>query len=330
MRLQLLGSDAPTVNYDNTPVKNAGFVLSYKSVAGNNPLGDIMACFDPTQLPVLNALAQEFCVCDRWFSSLPGPTIPNRLFLHAGTCGGDPTSPSIFSLARSVTDDNASYHFVNGNIFLRLTQKGIPWALYHGDDFAMAYALDGVKFGAGTLYDPRNAAQLAQFEQDLESPNLPNYIFIEPNWGNMLLGTYKGGNSQHPVDDVTSGEGLIKSTYEAIRASSCWPNSVLIITYDEHGGFYDHVVPPGGVPSPQDVPPKYQFNFNYLGVRVPAVVISPWIPKNLVDHTVYDHTSVLATLQSRFPELGYFTQRDKLANDLSHLFRYRRRAMTPR
>ncbi len=158
----------------------------------------------------------------------------------------------------------------------------------------------------------------------MEAPDLPPYIFIEPNWGNLLLGTYKGGNSQHPVDDVTSGEKLIKYVYESIRGSSIWMKSLLIITYDEHGGFYDHCLPPGGVPSPGDVTPIYGFDFTQLGVRVPAVVISPWIPKNLIDHTQYDHTSVLATLREWFQavgtgDIGYLTYRDMLANNLSHL-----------
>jgi len=320
VRLQLLGSNAPGVNYANTPITNSGFVRSYETVAKRNPLGDILGCFAPDELPVMHALAKEFCVCDRWFSSLPGPTIPNRLFLHAATSGGDPASPSTFSLGLALADGHDSYKFVNGNVFQRMTAKGIPWVIYHGDDFAMAYALDGVHFGAGKAFDPRNPAELARFRQDLESPDLPNYIFIEPNWGNMLLGTYKGGNSMHPMDSVTSGEGLIKAVYEAIRASTCWPRSALIITFDEHGGFYDHVIPPSGVPAPGDVPSQPGFDFTQLGVRVPALIISPWIPRNLVDHTIYDHTSVLATLRNRFPELGSFTERDRNANDCAHLF----------
>jgi len=105
---------------------------------------------------------------------------------------------------------------------------------------------------------------------------------------------------------VTSGERLIKFVYESIRASSCWTKSALIITYDEHGGFYDHFVPPGGVAAPGDVAPKYGFDFTQLGVRVPAIVVSPWIPKNLIDHTTYDHTTVLATLREWF-QLQYLT-----------------------
>jgi len=322
VRLQLLGSTDSTVNYTNTKITNSGFVLSYKLSAGSNPLSDVMACFDPSQLPVLTALAKEFCVCDHWFSSVPGPTIPNRFFVHAATSGGDPDSPSLFALARAVVDGDASYKFLNGNIFNRLDQQGIPWGIYHGDPFAMVYALDGVSFGAGKPIDPD---QPHPFVQDLESPNLPKYIFIEPNWGNLVLNTYKGGNSQHPVDDVTSGEKLIKFVYESIRASSCWTKSALIITYDEHGGFFDHCIPPGNMAAPADVPSQRGFDFTQFGVRVPSLVISPWIPKNLIDHTIYDHTSVLATLRQwtlaqGLPDLGYFTGRDKVANDLSHLF----------
>ena len=320
VRLQLLGSQDPAVTYANTAITNSGFVRSYATVAKGNPLGDILGCFAPDELPVMNALAREFCVCDRWFSSLPGPTIPNRLFLHAATSGGDPSNPSTLSLIAAMADGNASYKFLNGNVFQRMTARGIPWVIYHGDDFAMAYCLEGVRFGSGKPFDPRDAAQLARFRQDLESPNLPSYIFLEPNWGNMVLGTYKGGNSQHPMDSVASGEGLLKAVYEAVRASSCWERSVLIVTYDEHGGFFDHALPPAGVPAPGDVAGKSNFDFTQLGVRVPALIISPWIPRNRIDHTVYDHTSVLATLRRRFPDLGSFTARDAAAHDLAHLF----------
>jgi hypothetical protein len=120
------------------------------------------------------------------------------------------TCPSAFSLVRSILDGSASYHFPNGDIFKRMTEKGIPWMLYHGDDLAMAYVLDGVKFGAGKPFDPRDPAQFSQFCQGLNSSSLPNYIFIKPNWGNLFLETYKGGNSQHPLGDVTSGEVLLK------------------------------------------------------------------------------------------------------------------------
>jgi phospholipase C len=322
VRQQLLGTKDPAATYTNTPITSGGFVLSYKQTAGTHPLGDVLACFAPGQLPVLNALAKEFCVCDHWFSSVPGPTIPNRFFLHAGTSGGNPDSPNSLALGAAVLANDASYRFANGNIFKRLTGLGVPWALYHGDDFAMVYALEGVSLGAGKPIDPNSPDP---FRSDLENGNLPPYVFIEPNWGNLLLGTYTGGNSQHPVDDATSGERFIKFVYETIRASSVWTKCALILLYDEHGGFYDHVTPPGGAVAPGDAKSTNGFDFTQLGVRVPAIVISPWIPKNVIDHSVYDHTSVLATLSEWFPlrglpALGHFTGRDQAARTLSSLF----------
>jgi phospholipase C len=131
------------------------------------------------------------------------------------------------------------------------------------------------------------------------------------------------GDSQHPKDDVTRGERLLKTIYETIRNSPRWETSVLIITYDEHGGFYDHVPPPQTVaPGDATTDPAndlYHFDFRQLGVRVAAVIISPLIPRGTIDHTVYDHTSVLATVESIFG-LQPLTERDKHANTLNHLF----------
>lgn len=150
-------------------------------------------------------------------------------------------------------------------------------------------------------------------------------MFIEPDYGNVLPLTsedFTCGNSQHPIDDVTAGERLIKDTYEAIRNSKLWETSMLIVTWDEHGGFYDHVrpgpaVPPGdGVSTSGNV--RHGFGFDQLGVRVPAVVVSPLVPRNTIDHTVYDHSSIPATLERNFG-LEPLTARDAAANDVVHL-----------
>ena len=138
----------------------------------------------------------------------------------------------------------------------------------------------------------------------------------------MVFNTFRGGNSQHPLDDVTHGEQLIKAVYEAVRNSPIWENSLLIVTWDEHGGFYDHVVPPPAIP-PGDkiVTPganQYGFTFAQYGPRVPAVVVSPRIPKNLIDHRRYDHSSVPATIEALFG-LGPLTQRDATANNVTPL-----------
>ena len=156
----------------------------------------------------------------------------------------------------------------------------------------------------------------SNFEPDLHKDYPYPVTIIEPNYGNFASGTYKGGSSQHPMDGMARGEALIKQTYEAIRNSPIWEQSLLIITYDEHGGFYDHVAPPKATPpSPNAKGNKYGFKFDQYGVRVPAVVVSPWIPKNTVTHTVYDHTSMLKTVQDLL-KLHPLTNRDAAANSL--------------
>src|SRR5207253_3461968 len=161
------------------------------------------------------------------------------------------------------------------------------------------------------------------FANDIASSDYPyRYTFIEPSYGNILNNTYMGGTSQHPLDDVTGGERLIKETYEALRKSPLWKNSLLIITWDEHGGFYDHVAPPAAVP-PGDEPKnrntnQWGFKFDRYGVRVPAVVVSPLIQKNSIDHRLYDHSSIPATIEKLFG-LKALTQRDANANNLTPL-----------
>ncbi|HUJ42552.1 MAG TPA: alkaline phosphatase family protein [Opitutaceae bacterium] len=311
VRRQLLGANGPTDNYDTTAITNSGFVLSYETVAGNNPRGAIMSSFAPGALPYLSQLAQQFCTCDRWFSSLPGPTVPNRFFLLAGSSNGSPKSPSEFSMIRG--ELGAQFTFKNGTIFKRIKeQTQRRFVIYRGDDFPLSGLVDGVARSDTKLFDR------AGFARDCSAAGLPDFIFIEPSYG--VFSSYRTGNSMHPVGDVRAGDQLIKDVYEGIRGSACWTQSVLVLIYDEHGGFFDHVVPLGGVPAPGDVPPLYHFDFTQLGLRVPAVVISPLIPARTIDHTCYDHTSVLATLRALFPEIGWFTERDRLANDLSHLF----------
>jgi phospholipase C len=150
------------------------------------------------------------------------------------------------------------------------------------------------------------------------------YLFIEPHYGHVLSDgrNFKCGNSQHPLDDVTRGERLLKDVYETIRSSPHWASSVLIVLYDEHGGFYDHVVPPRATPPGDAFSPdnsRHGFQFDQLGVRIPALVISPYTARRTIDHTVHDHTSVLATVE-RLHGLDPLTARDAGAAGLNHLF----------
>lgn len=159
------------------------------------------------------------------------------------------------------------------------------------------------------------------FATDVAAENYPDrYIFIEPSYD--VLHDYRNGTSQHPLGDVRRGEILIKATYEAVRNSPLWETSLLIITWDEHGGFFDHAIPPGAI-APGDTAAgsehnRYGFGFDQYGVRVPAVVVSPRIPKNVIDHRLYDHASIAATLEHLFA-LHPLTARDAAANGVESL-----------
>jgi phospholipase C len=300
-------------------VLNSGFVASYAASGGEVNPAEIMKCYQGgqlalqgSQLPVLNQLAKEFAVCDSWHAAMPGPTWPNRFFVHAGSSGGLDHSPSAVEMATWETVDGFS--FKNGTIFDRMSGKDLQWRLYAGDDLPITAALKGIQLSEIHPYH--------EFASDVAQVGYPvSYTFIEPSYGHILT-DYKCGTSQHPLDDVTRGESLIKCTYEAIRNSPLWNSSLLVITWDEHGGFYDHVPPPGAV-APGDTHPgdqynQYGFTFEQCGARVPAVVISPLIPPNLIDHRRYDHTSILATLEALFG-LDPMTQRDAEANSLTPL-----------
>jgi phospholipase C len=304
------------------PVNASGYVASYAATGGAASPGEIMKCYGAAQLPVLNALAREFAVCDGWRASMPGPTWPNRFFMMAASSGGLDHSPSAAQIAEWMTIDGFS--FEHGSLFDALTRAQKSWRLYHGDQGPLSGSLPV----AGGLQgiQPWDAHPYSKFAADIATLDYPaEFTLIEPNYGDIVSDTYRGGQSQHPLDDVRSGEMLIKSAYEALRNSPLWNTSLLIVTWDEHGGFYDHAgAVPGGAPSPGDtvVTPggvnKFGFNFQQYGPRVPAVIVSPLIPENLIDHRTYDHASIPATAEKifGFPPL---TQRDLHARDVTSL-----------
>jgi len=292
-------------------IDGSGFVASYAASGGSATPGEIMKCFAPEQLPVLVALAEEFAVCDNWHASMPGPTWPNRMFVHAGSAGGLDHSPSGQEIVEWETI--GGFQFKAGSIFDALKQKGISYRLYGGDDFPMVEALKGIR-----LFDIYHYSTLAS---DLGKSSFPySYVFIEPSYD--VLNEYRNSTSQHPLTDVTLGENLIKETYEAIRKSAIWETSVLIITWDEHGGFYDHATPTTALaPGDSDQNGEYSqfgFTFEQYGPRVPAVVVSPLIPKNTIDHRLYDHASIPAMIEALYG-VAPLTARDRHANSPHHL-----------
>ena len=315
----------PTPAYPPYPagINNSGFAQNFSAVQPDDPCS-IMLSYrgqpDDTgdaDVPVIAALAREFVVCDHWFCSMPGPTWPNRLFLHAASSAGLDDSPSTGD--SSLDELIGGITFDNGTIYDLLSSENIGWAVYHGDAFPQVMALSGMDLTTIETH----FHDMDDFEEDLADGSIANYVFIEPDYGDDITSnTYKCGNSQHPLDDITHGERLIKRVYEAIRNSPVWNESMLVVTYDEGGGFYDHLPPPKTV-SPGDsitdpANNHNNFDFTQLGVRVPAVVCSPWIPRNLIDHGSYEHASVPSTVEKLW-DLPHMTARDAHANDLTSL-----------
>jgi phospholipase C len=300
------------------PITMSGFASRLAASSSGGDPSAVMRAFRPGQLPVINALAAEFAVCDHWFSSLPGPTWPNRCFVHAASSAGLDDSPT---MARSATALLDGYKFASGTIFDKLSAAGVPWSVAEGDALPQVLSLSGMLEHVleGRFFS------IKDFAARVNDPAFADaYVFIEPHYGHVLADgrNFKCGNSQHPLDDVTRGEKLLKDVYETIRNSPLWESSLLIVLYDEHGGFYDHVVPPPAPPPGDPFSPdnnRHGFQFDQLGVRIPTLVISPYTTRGAIDHSVHDHTSVLATVE-RLHGLDPLTARDASAPGLEHLF----------
>lgn len=326
---QMCGSAAQKawVNGADYPAMNmSGFASNYATstteIHRGNPRipteaerGEIMKCFDtPAQLPVLYKLATEFVLCDQWYSSLPGPTFPNRAFLHGGSSSGLADSPTGTQTATWLVH---GFAHANGNIFGAMQARGRVWRIFVDPPSPTSFVPPPVCLLKGVHY--ADTYSFNQFATSVASPHYPEgYTFIEPNYGEVVTQSFKNGSSMHPMDGVHGGETLVKNTYEAIRNSPHWNTSLLVIVFDEHGGFFDSMPPTEKATAPGD-PANYigdtHFDFTRFGVRVPALVISPRVAKGAVDHTLYDHTSVLATLTQVF-DTPHFTQRVQAAQNL--------------
>jgi phospholipase C len=289
-----------------------------------------MAGFPTGAAPILRTLAQEFLLFDNWFSSMPGPTWPNRFFFHAASSGGLANSPSTVTTLESESVDSLSFDFEHGTIYEQLSQAGKKWRIYHDDLFPQVLAIKH-------MIDPfrRNSATFSSlksngvdcFERDLNAGYDVDYTFIEPDYG-LTKGGFEHGNCQHPLGSLGAGEAFIQYVYETIRNSPLWPKSLLIVTYDEHGGFFDHVRPPEAVPPGDDdrnsqrAQHPQDFPFDRLGVRVPALAISPWIARGSVGSRVFpgqwfDHTAILSTVREVFALPAPLTRRDAAAASIA-------------
>jgi phospholipase C len=276
--------------------------------------------FAPDHLPVLNFLAQQFAVCDRWFASMPGPTWPNRLFALGGTAWGLDHSPTDTETLFETIFDGEKFGNGCDSLLTRLTPQ--EWLVAY-DDTPQSWSLKGA--------DKRrdNFIKHADLQTKLSTGKLnASFIFIEPRYD--PLGNFHGGNSMHPCGDVRSGEALVAQLYSWILNSRYWEESLFLIVFDEHGGFFDHVIPdPASVtgmpiltPMPTTSLTQRGFRFDRFGARVPAIVVSPYVRQATIDHAFHDHVSIaktLATIVKRTIPPLLDTPRFQSANDLAPL-----------
>jgi phospholipase C len=289
----------------------SGFVLNYEAKSGSAAIGaNIMKCFDPAGIPILTTLARQYAICDHWFSSIPGPTLPNRLYVHCGTSRGRlDMAPEFYSGFYTVYEE--------------LAQQGVSSCIYWSD-WSGTLSFSGLMAHQNLFYDSyANFAAVCGGNPD----DVPSFCFIEPQYNpaNNPAGGTLPATDQHPDNDMRDGEALIQNVYNAIRQNDdLWHSSALIIIYDEHGGIFDHV-PPVRLPSPDNLssvaPP---FDFTLSGIRVPAVVISPYIQPGTICSTVFDHTSVIATALKLFTPATWPSDRlfarARAANTVDSLF----------
>jgi phospholipase C len=280
--------ETPTVPHPTPTPTMGGFVKNYlrqaQKAPGNYDAKAVMHYFSPEQVPVISQLARQFAVCDRWFASAPCQTWPNRFFVHTCTANG------------YENNDPPRFPYQMDTVFNQLQRAGIKnWKIYY-HDLALSHSLSKL------WLLPGHFRYYEEFREDARSGTLPCYSFIEPRYFSIL----NLPNDQHPPEVVTLGEQLIADVYNCLRSGPAWAETLLVITYDEHGGCYDHVPPPAAKPpSSGSTAP---FNFDRYGVRVPAVIVSPYIAQGTVlrasGSVPYDHTSIAATLRKRFPAMG--------------------------
>jgi phospholipase C len=264
---------------------NGGFVSNY---ARHNPKdpnpGTVMGYYNGTDLPVYDHLVREYAVCDRWFCSVPGATWPNRLYAVCGKAAG--------------SKDNKRQPLYALPSFVRhLDRAKVSWRWYAHEYVATLRMIDdkyrlSLSATHFRYFDRRTAALGRSFIEHAAAGQLPSVSWIDPNFVDFNLFGPAGSNDDHPPSDVKAGQKLALSLYTALASSPKWSKTLLVITYDEHGGFFDHVGPPAA----KDDSPA----FRSYGPRVPALVISPWIPRGTVSSELFDHTSIIKTILLRF------------------------------
>jgi phospholipase C len=282
INFQLFGPQTPI---DNQTASMLGFLVNYANTNAANPAA-LMETYSPQQLTMLSGLATNFAVSDSWYASAPCQTWPNRAFVHLGTsCGRVNNWP----------DD--PFDFNVPTIFNVLEANKNTWAVFNPGPIISLTRLQFPKLWDSALES--HFLSITDFLTQAQEGNLPSYSFVEPSF----LGIEGTPNDEHPPHDVCLGEQFLQTIYSAVVNGRNWDKTLLVITYDEHGGCPDHMPPPWGAATPdkQSDPGGEGFRFNRFGVRVPTILVSPWIQAGTVFRSTtnvpFDHASILATLR---------------------------------
>jgi phospholipase C len=286
---QLSGSpgqawDTSHTAYDSG--RNDGFVTASGPVA--------MGYWDSTDIPFYYGLAKTFPLADRWFCSVLAQTYPNRRFLMAGTAAG--------IISTNVADLTAPPP-PHGTIFDRLSAHKISWKNYYTD-------LPSMFIIHGTAKYKSHLAKTSQFLTDAAAGKLPAFSIVDPNFDHQ---------SEEDPQDIRQGESFAAAIINAVMHGKNWAKTLLIWTYDEHGGYYDHVAPPAAI-KPDNIEPEsagrtLPGSYNRYGFRVPAVIVSPYARPHYISHVVHDHTSILKLVETKW-NLPAMTYRDANADNL--------------
>lgn len=275
----------------------SGFVANYNKRPGVTDPGLVMSFYTESELPMYDFIADNFAICDTWFSAHAGPTWPNRF------CATTGSAPELENF--DISDDRIGY-FTGTSIFDVLTQLGVDWA-YAESNIAFLRMFDRYRLDVRRIIpftDDFEQGIDDTFENRVRAGRLPSVSFIDPRY--IDVPPAFDANDDLPPTDVCHGQRLVRRVYELLRQAPTWSRTLFLVTYDEHGGFHDHVAPPGtpASTSPESVPRIHPDGSDHLGVRVPALVVSPWVDAGSVIKTRFDHTSIIKTILDRFAPKG--------------------------
>jgi len=271
--------DSARVSFDGG--KCDGFLKAHQDNHNSDSAIEPIQYLVRDQVPTSYALADNYALCNRWFCSVLGPTFPNRMYWHSGQSNG--------------IKDNSVPSPVWTTLYDRLNAKGVPWTYYYGD-----FPTLSVLGGSSTT---GHIKRFAEFKKDAAAGTLPPVVYIDPAFSL---------NDDHPPHHPSLGQQLIGAVYTALATSPQWKNILFVVTYDENGGFFDHVAPPKAPDAMASV------GFDQLGFRVPTIVAGPYVKKGYLSKVQYDHTSVLKHIETMFG-LDPLTERDTAAVGLDDL-----------